>query len=148
MSQQFNTTGQVQGGQSQGYQSGGTLPQQKRTAIESIAQAVAVCGWCADQCVQTADPSMIECIRLCEDVVELGEALIALGPRSSRYTGEIAQAFQRAAQACAQECGQHQMSHCQECANVLPRAGEMASQLAGGGTMQQSGGGTGARQSW
>ncbi len=123
-------------------QSGGTLPQQTRTALHEVAQAVQVCGWCADQCIQDADPNMIECIRLCEDVVELGETVLATAPRSSRYTTQIVQAFQQAAQECAQECGHHQASHCQECASVLPQAVSATQQLTQGQQMggQQAGG--------
>ncbi len=126
---------QTQHGQmgQQGMQSGGTLPQQYRASLASVAQAIAVCGWCADQCIQSADPHMIECIRLCEDVVELGETVLATVPRSSRSTPQIVQAFQQAAQACAQECGQHEDAHCQDCASVLPEAISAASQLTSAG---------------
>jgi hypothetical protein len=120
----------------------GQLPQQYRQSLGAVAQAIEVCGWCADKCIEEANPNMIECIKLCEDVVEIGETVLALGPRSSRFTAELVQTFERAAQACAQECGQHSHSHCQECATVLPQAAQMARQLsAQGGTTQQMGGG-------
>lgn len=125
--QQF--TRQQAGGQAMGQQTNGRLPAQKRDAITSVAQAIAVCGWCADQCVQEANPNMIECIRLCEDVVELGETLLALAPRNSRYSQSVAQTFQQAAQACAQECSRHQHDHCQECAQVLPQVANSTQQL-------------------
>lgn len=107
--------GQGRGGQ----QMQGRLSAQQRSALTNVTQAIEVCEWCADQCVQEADPSMIECIRLCEDVAELGETALALAPRNSRYTQSVLQAFQGALQACAQECGRHQHAHCQECAQVL-----------------------------
>ena len=107
----------------------GRLPAQQREAVMDVAQAIAVCGWCADQCIQEASPGMTECIRLCEDVVELGETLLALAPRNSRYTQSIVQAFQQAADACAQECGRHQHGHCQDCAQTLPQAANSAQQL-------------------
>ena len=123
-------------------QDAGRLPQQYRQSLDAVAQAVEVCGWCADKCVEEANPNMIECIKLCEDVVEIGETVLALGPRSSRFTAELVQTFERAAQACAQECGQHSHSHCQECAAVLPQAAQIARQLsAQGGSSQQFGGG-------
>jgi len=123
-------------------QDAGQLPQQFRQSLDAVAQAIEVCGWCADKCVEEADPNMIECIKLCEDVVEIGEAVLALGPRSSRFTPELVQTFERAAQACAQECGQHQHSHCQECATVLPQSAQIARQLAGqSGQTEQFGGG-------
>lgn len=117
------------------------LPQQYRQSLDAVAQAIEVCGWCADKCIEEANPNMVTCIKLCEDVVEIGETILALGPRSSRFTGELVQTFERAAQACAQECGQHSHSHCQECAAVLPQAAQMARQLATQGGTQQMGGG-------
>jgi phosphoserine phosphatase len=81
---------------------------------------------------------MIECIRMCEDVVELGEALLALTPRSSRFTADLARTFSQAAQACAQECGAHSHSHCQECASLLPQAAQSVQQLSTMGGQQSS----------
>ena len=116
----------------------GRLPQQYRQSLDAVAQAIAVCGWCADKCIESANPNMVACIKLCEDVVEIGETLLALGPRSSQFTPELAQTFERAAQACAQECGSHSDSHCQECASVLPQAAQMVYGLSGrGGRSQQ-----------
>jgi hypothetical protein len=128
-----NQVGQNQVGQpvQQPMQPTGTLPQQHRTALASVSQAIQVCGWCADQCVQSADPNMTECIRLCEDVVELGETVLATVPRSSRFTADIVRTFQMAAQACAQECSHHEASHCQECAAVLPDAIAATDQFVG-----------------
>lgn len=119
---------QQQGGMQR--QDAGQLPQQYRQSLDAVAQAVQVCGWCADKCIEEANPQMVECIKLCEDVVEIGEAVLALGPRSSPFTAELVQTFERAAQACARECGQHSHSHCQECAAVLPQAAQIARQLA------------------
>jgi len=113
-----------------------------------VAQSVAVCGWCADQCITMAAPHMAECIRMCEDVVEIGEALLAVAPRSSRYTADLARTFAQAAQACAQECGQHSESHCQECASLLPEAAQSAQQLTMQGGQQSQYGQTGQFQQY
>lgn len=139
---QFQGQQQQQGGLQQ--QDAGQLPQQYRQSLDAVAQAIEVCGWCADKCIEEANPQMVECIKLCEDVVEIGETLLALGPRSSRFTAELVGTFERAAQTCAQECGQHPHSHCQECAAVLPQAAQIARQLSGqGGSSQQVAGGQG-----
>jgi hypothetical protein len=98
---------------------GTRLQPQQRAALESIARAVEVCEWCADQCVLEADQNMIECIRLCEDVSEFGEAAIVLAGRNSRFAGSHLGTFQQVLRACAQECGRHPHGHCQECASVL-----------------------------
>lgn len=140
-------TGQQSGQQSQYQQSGGGqqlkgLARQdvetpaERQAIEDVERAIQVCGWCADQCIQEADPMMVECIRLCEDVTELGETTLAMVPRSSRFTQSVLQTFQQAAQACAQECSQHSHAHCQECAQVLDQAVQSIQQLSAQGGQQ------------
>lgn len=113
---------------------------EQRAAVDNVARAIQVCGWCADQCIQTADATMIECIRLCHDVAELGETVLSLAPRNSRYLQPVLRAFEQAAQACAQECGQHSHAHCQECAQVLPQAAQAVQQFqAGLGQQRQTG---------
>jgi len=109
-------------------------PEQQQ-AVNSITRAVQVCEWCADQCVKLADPGMIECISLCEDVSELGHPSLALIPRNSRFTLQHLQTLQQAMQTCAQECGSHQHAHCQECAQVLDQASNDIQQYLG--TLQQ-----------
>lgn len=104
---------------------------QQREAIELVSRAMQVCGWCSDQCIQKADPMMIECIERCEDVIELGQTVLALTPQQSRFAPSVLELFAQAAEACAQECGQHQDAHCQECAQVLPQAAQAARQLSG-----------------
>lgn len=126
-------TGRMQSGQTGG-QTGLRLQDvetpQQQAAADAVAQAIRVCGWCADQCIQLADPHMVECVRRCEDVVELGETGLALLPRNSAQTPTVMRAFEQAAEACARECAQHQHAHCQECAQVLPWAADAARQLA------------------
>lgn len=136
MSQQPQSQTGVQAGQQLGGQQGmggqqmqGRLSPQQRSALTNVAQAVEVCGWCADQCIQEANPNMIECIRLCEDVVELGETVLALAPRNSRFTQSVVQSFQQAVDACGQECSSHQAGHCQECARVLSQVANSTQQL-------------------
>ena len=133
--QQFGTP--QQGGQPQ--MQGARLPQEYRTILDSVARSMAVCAWCADQCIQLSDPNMVECIRTCEDVVEIGEALLALAPRSSRFTADVARAFEQAAQACAQECGRHRHAHCQDCASVLSETTPSVRQLSAVSGQRRSG---------
>lgn len=115
---QFGQQSQM-GTQGQIGQPGMRLQPQQRAALDSITRAIEVCEWCADQCIQEANPHMIECIRLCEDVSEFGEAALVLATRNSRFAQPHLQTFQQVLQACAQECGQHPHGHCQECASVL-----------------------------
>jgi len=63
-----------------GQQMQGRLSAQQRSALTNVTQAIEVCGVVRRPVRQEADPSMIECIRLCEDVAELGETVLALAP--------------------------------------------------------------------
>lgn len=129
-------TGQTHGG-TQGTAAGGRggfqqqMGQQSQQLSDSISRAVDVCGWCAAQCIQESNPQMVECIRLCHDVTEIGETALALVPRNSRYGQSILQTLQQAVQACAQECAQHDRDHCQECARVLGNTMQTIQQRTG-----------------
>jgi len=114
---------------------------QEQSAIDGITQSIQVCSWCAEQCIRDANPGMIECIRLCHDVAELGEVAQVLLPRQSNFAPQVLQTFMQAAQACAQECAQHQHVHCQDCAQVLNQAVDSIQQYLQSqqGTMQQGG---------
>ncbi|WP_424020030.1 four-helix bundle copper-binding protein (plasmid) [Halorientalis pallida] len=159
---QFQQTAGAQTGQTYGQSQSATVgtqggyrqqtTQQSQQLADSISRAVEVCGYCADQCIQESNPGMVECIRLCHDVTEIGETALAMVPRNSRYGQAILQTFQQAVQACAQECGQHDRDHCQECARVLgdtmrtlqqgvgPTQGTGRTQGAGTQSIAQSGG--------
>jgi len=136
-SQGMTGTGAQQGtGQRGSKTMSNTLPDAQWTGLTSVAQAIAICEFCADQCIQEASPHMIECIRLCEDVADLGKAVLSLVPHQSRNAQPVVSAFEQAVQACAQECGQHQHAHCQECAQVLDGTLDATYQLTQAGGMQ------------
>lgn len=130
-----------------------------RVALDDFEKAAAVCGWCADRCIDEG-PEMAECIRLCRDVEDLGSLNAQFLARDSIFGPELAETFARAAQECAEECARHPHEHCQECARVLNRAvdstwtmlnslqgqaGGMQQQQSGGAQQPQSGGMQGAQ---
>lgn len=125
----------VQGGQQMGLRYQDVTNPQDQAAVDNVAWAVQVCEWCADQCIELADPSMTECIRLCEDVSDLGRAALGLMPRRSRHAQQHLQTVIQAMQACAQECSQHQHAHCQECAQALGQAAESIQQCMQQGSL-------------
>lgn len=130
-----------QGGQQQGYRLQDVQTPQEAAAIDAITRAIETCEWCADQCITQGNPAMAECIRLCEDVSELGEASQVLLSRKSNYSTPVLQALEQAMQACAQECSRHPQAHCQDCTKVLGQSVQALSQLTrtGGQTPQQQG---------
>jgi hypothetical protein len=115
-------------------------------ALFDVTEAVKVCEWCADQCLDEG-PGMATCVRLCEDVTEIGALNLELGARDSMFSLDAAELFVSAAEACRDECAQHSHAHCQDCAQVLDRAVQSTRQLLssfGGGGM--AGGRTGSSQ--
>ena len=139
--------GGQQGGQSMGQRWQDVETPQEHEALYGILQAIETCEWCADQCIQHADQNMIECIRRCEDVSELGETVLALQPRRSPYAQSVLSTFLQAAQQCAQECSKHSHSHCQECAQVLGNTITDTQQLLSSFGQQGVQGGQGSMQS-
>jgi len=135
-------SGQMQGGQQsammqQGQQAGLRLQEaqspQEAQAITAITRAIEICEWCAEQCILEGNANMAECIRLCEDVSELGEASQVLLTRKSNYSTPVLQTLEQAMQACAQECSQHNRGHCQDCATTLGQSIDSIRQLTGSG---------------
>lgn len=150
--QQFGQTQQPIGGQQvgQGSQMGAQrgviledgINDEMRVALHDFVQAANVSEWCAEQCIDEG-PHMAECIRLCRDVADLASLNAKLLTRDSVFGPELAEVFAMAADEAAQECAQHPHKHCQECAEVLPRAArstrKMLSSFSGGGGMQTQG---------
>ena len=132
--QQAGTGGQPMTGQQMGSQGAGSqqvgltlddvLTGEMRLALEDFTEVAQVCEWCADQCIAEADPMMVECIRLCRDVADLARLNLALLARDSIFGPDAAETFAKAAEACAEECAQHQHAHCQECARICRQAAE------------------------
>lgn len=145
MGQQMSGGQQAGGQQMQGMgmtrQEG--LSQTHQQALMQVTEAIEACAWCADQCIQMADPNMLQCIEYCEDVQEIGEAGHVLLARNSQHSIPALQTLQQAMQACADECRQHNHAHCQDCAQTLDQTIQAVAQLTSGGQggAQMMGGG-------
>ena len=94
-------------------------PQDYRSLLDALARCVAACEYCADACLDEADPKMmVACIRTdrdCADICRLTAAFIA---RNSPHAKHIIKECIEICQKCADECGHHQHDHCQQCAQV------------------------------
>ena len=123
------------------------LTDQMRVALHDLVAAAHACEWCAERCIDEG-PEMAECIRLCRDVADLASLNARLITRDSVFGPDAAEVFVAAADACAQECARHHHRHCQECAEVLPRAVRSVRTMLEtiGGTGTQFQGGTGQFQ--
>lgn len=112
-----------QGGGGMGVTLENGISDEMRVVLHDFVEAANVCEWCAEQCLDEG-PQMAECIRLCRDVADIARLNSALLARDSAFGPEAAELFVTVAEACAQECAQHRHRHCQECAEVLPRAAQ------------------------
>lgn len=134
--QQFERSASGMGahqGQSGGQMHGGAtldeaLSPSMHAALDDAIEAIGVCEWCADQCIDEG-PGMARCIRLCRDVADLARLHVTFLTRGSTFGPDVARAFATAAEECAVECQQHPHAHCQECAEVLNRAARSARNL-------------------
>lgn len=97
------------------------ISEDMRVALHDFVESANVTEWCAEQCIDEG-PQMAECVRLCRDVADIARMNAQLLARDSEFGPEMAELFIVAAEACAEECAKHSHRHCQECAEVLPRA--------------------------
>ena len=99
----------------------GSITDQMRVVLHDFTEAAKVTEWCAERCIDEG-PEMAECVRLCRDVADIARLNVELLTRDSLFGPELAEVFVMAADECARECAKHPHQHCQECAEVLPRA--------------------------
>lgn len=85
--------------------------------LRAIDDCAATCLQCATCCLSEDDPTLMHrCITLdlqCADVCRRTAASLARGDSKVRSALLLCA---DACRICAQECGKHSMSHCQECA--------------------------------
>jgi len=109
-------------------------------ARESREECLEACNACADACDHCADAclgerdlqALAECIRLdldCSALCRLAAALIA---KDSRFAKELCLLCAKACEACAAECGKHDMDHCRACAEACRRCADECKRMAGG----------------
>ncbi|MFC7235634.1 four-helix bundle copper-binding protein [Halosegnis marinus] len=96
------------------------ISEEMRVVLHDFVESANVAEWCADRCLD--EQGMAECARLCRDVADIARLNVELLARDSAFGAELAEVFVVAAEAAARECARHPTKHCQECAEVLPRA--------------------------
>ena len=128
---QYSGSSTVQQGHQQQSRSAdaGQLPQQYRQSLSAVAQAIEVCGWCADKCIETG-PEMAECARLCNDLADIAELNEKLIARDSINGPEVAETFLRVAQQGMPILQQYQQTpHVQETLQAVEQATETTNRL-------------------
>ncbi|SNR59009.1 MULTISPECIES: four-helix bundle copper-binding protein [Hymenobacter] len=105
---------------------------QNQPVLDALSRCIAACEMCADACLHEDHVKMmVPCIRLdrdCADICRLTAAFIA---RGSDHAKHVLRECIEICQKCADECGQHQHDHCQQCAAACRACVEACQQYAG-----------------
>ena len=86
--------------------------------IANCSEAAQACELCADTCAEAA-PEMARCLRLCRDAAGLASLHARFMAPEPAFHATQALLVANAAEACREECVQHDMGHSQPCAAVL-----------------------------
>jgi hypothetical protein len=103
--------------------------------IEACQACATACENCATQCLRKKDVNaMARCIELdrqCSLTCLAAAQLMSMG---GEFSGILCGPCAEICDACAEECGKHDMQHCQECAEACRQCAEecrrMVSELA------------------
>lgn len=145
---QFGGGQQMGGGQQHAQTLDDYLTGDERLLLHDVVTATHTSAWCADLCIDEG-PQMATCIRLCEDIEELGSVTQEFIARDSVFTPHVVETLVEAARECAMECERHQAPHCQENASVLHKLVQSGTeylretsggQSGSGGQQQRTGG--------
>jgi hypothetical protein len=90
-----------------------------QACIVACHACVVACNHCAACCLQEPDVKMlVRCIGLDMDCAQVCEVAAALMSGGSDFAGRLCALCVEVCQACADECGKHDMDHCQQCAEA------------------------------
>ena len=119
--------------------------QQFESCIEACNACADACDFCAASCLKEDDVKMMaRCIALDMDCAQICRSAAAYMARGSEFAGLICAACAEICDACGDECGKHQMSHCQECAQACRRCADECRRMSGGGQKRGVGVSSGA----
>ena len=104
---------------------------QYATCIEACNICATACDHCAAACLSEKDPKpMARCIALdidCAAVCRLAPGFMA---RDSKQAALICGVCADVCEACAAECGNHDMQHCKDCAEACRRCAAECRRMA------------------
>lgn len=86
------------------------------------------CEHCTEACM--GNPDMLQCARTCLDCAEICRTISTYMVRSSRFIPSLTKACAEICTACAEECGSHDMDHCNKCAQACRDAVEEYNKIA------------------
>ncbi|MBS8241530.1 four-helix bundle copper-binding protein [Marinobacter lipolyticus] len=99
--------------------------------IAACSRCAATCDYCSVACLEEDNvKEMVRCIRLdvdCANVCRLTAGALA---RESECLSTMARACAEVCQACGDECGKHDHTHCQDCARACKECAELCRDIA------------------
>lgn len=103
-----------------------------RDLLQKLAQCTAACEMCADACLDEDNiKMMVRCIRLDRDCAKICHLAASFVASHSDHTAAVLQLCAQLCRACGDECAQHNMDHCQECARACRECEEACRSYAG-----------------
>ncbi len=99
---------------------------QQNELIRSLLQCAVECEHCANACLDEGDhlPMMVNCIRLDRDCATICRSTADLIIRGSEISDKALEICAEICTKCAEECGSHDMDHCQECSKACMECAE------------------------
>lgn len=87
--------------------------------INKLYECAAACDKCMDACLDEDDiKKMVECIRTDRDCAKITRLTASLVASNSDFAANMVRECEAICKACGDECEQHEMDHCQECAKA------------------------------
>jgi hypothetical protein len=106
-------------------------PQNYQSCIDACNACATACDNCAAACLAERDvKAMAKCIALDLDCAQACRLASALMGRGSRFSSAACKLCGEICEACAEECGTHEMDHCQACADACRRCAQACLAMA------------------
>ncbi|MDF2448360.1 MAG: ferredoxin [Bacteroidota bacterium] len=101
------------------------MEKQNTILLETLAECSAECQRCLTACLNEPDVNMMaECIKLDMDCAQFCSVTAAFVARRSDHAIHLLNECAEICMKCAEECGKHEVSHCQKCAEVCRKCAD------------------------
>ena len=105
--------------------------QSYQSCIDACNACATACDNCAASCLAEPDvTAMAKCIALDMDCAQACRLAAALMSRGSRYAPAVCKLCADICEACGEECGTHEMDHCQACSEACRRCAQACRAMA------------------
>jgi hypothetical protein len=102
-----------------------------QACIEACNACADACDFCSTSCLQEQDVKMMaRCIALDMDCAALCRLAAGYMSRGSEFAKALCLQCAQVCQACGEECGKHQMDHCQACAKACLKCADECERMA------------------